>query len=137
MLRVSDLMAKDVETIHPEEDLDLAAMVMRMERLRHLPVVVDGQLLGLISDRDVLRAQVSSVAGLSQVEQRCANMRIRAGEVMTRALVTVSPKASAVEAAELLREHRISCLPVVEEGKLVGIITATDFLGLVVDLLLQ
>ncbi len=137
MMRVRELMSTEVEVLDPDDDLDLAAMLMRLDRLRHLPVVRDGEVLGVVSDRDLLRAQVSDQRGLTVQEVRRANMAVRARDVMSTKLHTVGPETSALEAAELLREHRIGCLPVIDNGRLVGIVTAQDFLALVVKLLLR
>lgn len=136
-MKVADIMTDHVETLDPDDDIDLASMIMRLDRLRHLPVVEDGRLVGIISDRDILRAQQSSLSGASKEEVRRFNMRIKAREVMTRKVETTSPEASALEAAEILRERGYSCLPVMRDGVVVGIVTPTDFLGLVVQLLLR
>lgn len=136
MLKVRDLMSADVETLAPTDDIDLASMLMRLDRLRHLPVVEDGQLLGIISDRDVLKAQRSVFADEDKDARRRFDMGIKAKDVMTKQVDTIGPEASALEAAEILRERGYGCLPVIEDGQLIGIVTPTDFLGLVVELLL-
>ncbi|MBK8014391.1 MAG: CBS domain-containing protein [Deltaproteobacteria bacterium] len=127
-LRVRDLMTSRVESLAPEEDLDLADMIMRLEKFRHLPVVVDGRLVGILSQRDVLAAQASTLKTRSREEQRLSNLHIRVEDAMTRNPVTIRSDATALECAEILREQRIGCLPVVDDEKVVGIITETDFL---------
>lgn len=136
MLKVRDVMSVNVETLNPDDDLDLASMLMRLDRLHHLPVVEGDQLLGIISDRDVLSAQRSRFLETNKDESRRFNMGIKAKEAMTSQVDTISPEASAVEAAQMLREKGYGCLPVVDDGRVVGIVTPTDFLGLVVELLL-
>lgn len=136
MLKVRDVMSVNVETLNPDDDLDLASMLMRLDRLHHLPVMEGDQLVGIISDRDVLSAQRSSFAGCDKDETRRFNMGIKARDAMTSKVDTISPEASVVEAAQMLRERGYGCLPVVEDGRVVGIVTPTDFLGLVVELLL-
>jgi CBS domain-containing membrane protein len=136
-MKVADIMTDHVETLDPDDDIDLASMIMRLDRLRHLPVVEDGRLVGLISDRDILRAQQSTLAGATKEEVRRFNMRIKARDVMTQKVETTTPEASALEAAEILRERGYGCLPVMRDGMVVGIVTPTDFLGLVVQLLLR
>ena len=136
MMKVRDLMSTGVETLAPEDDIDLASMLMRLDRLRHLPVVEDDRLVGLISDRDVLRAQQSVFAEEDPEARRRFAMAIRADKIMTRDVDTIGPEASALEAAQVLREKGYGCLPVVEDGQVIGIVTPTDFLGLVVELLL-
>ena len=136
-MKVADIMTDHVETLDPEDDIDLASMIMRLDRLRHLPVVEDGRLVGIISDRDILRAQQSSLSGASKEEARRFNMRIKAKDVMTRKVETTTPETSVLEAAEVLRERGYGCLPVMADGVVIGIVTPTDFLGLVVQLLLR
>lgn len=136
-MKVADIMTDHVETLDPDDDIDLASMIMRLDRLRHLPVVEDGRLVGIISDRDILRAQQSTLAGATKEEVRRFNMRIKARDVMTQKVETTTPEASALEAAEILRERGYGCLPVMRDGMVVGIVTPTDFLGLVVQLLLR
>lgn len=136
MLRVRDLMSSEVETLEPNDDIDLASMLMRLDRLRHLPVVDEDGIVGIVSDRDVLRAQQSVLGDGDHDARRRFAMSIKAGDVMTPNVDTISPDASALEAAQVLREKGYGCLPVVDDGKLVGIVTPTDFLGLVVEMLL-
>lgn len=136
MLKAKDLMTTPVETLAPHDDIDLASMLMRLDRLHHLPVVDEGRLVGLISDRDILRAERSTMVGATKDEARRFNMKIRASEVMTDAVQTIAPDTSAVEAAQIMRERGFGCLPVVDDGEVVGIVTPRDYLGLVVELLL-
>jgi len=136
-MKVADIMTDHVETLDPDDDIDLASMIMRLDRLRHLPVVQDGRLLGIISDRDILKAQQSSLSGASKEEARRFNMRIKARDIMTKKVETVAPESSALEAAEILRERGYGCLPVMKDGVVIGIVTPTDFLNLVVQLLLR
>ena len=137
MLKVRDLMTPYVETLNPDDDIDLASMLMRLDRFRHLPVVSDGQLVGIVSDRDIMRAEQSSLSETTIEANRRFNMKVKAQDVMTVQVDTIEPDATVLKAAEILREKGYSCLPVLEEDRLVGIITPTDFLGLVVKLLLE
>lgn len=132
MLKVRELMTHPVETLEPGEDLDLADMIMRLERFRHLPVVNDGRVVGLLSQRDILAAQASNLKVTSREQQRLNNLHIRVEDVMTKNVMVTTPDAPALKAAELMREHHIGCLPVVEDGLLVGIITESDFLTYVI-----
>jgi acetoin utilization protein AcuB len=97
---------------------------MRDHRFRHLPVVEDGQLLGILSDRDLRPVLLSPTLA-----------RARVGELMSEDLTTVGPDALVEEAASLLVVKKIGCLPVVADGRLVGIVTETDLLGVLVELL--
>jgi CBS domain-containing protein len=134
-LEVQSLMSRRVETLSPEEDLDLADMIMRLEKFRHLPVAVEGRIVGILSERDLLRAQASSLKALSRKEQRAENLQIKVREAMTRNVVTVAPHTTALEAAQIMRERRIGCLPVVDENGVVGIITESDLLDHVIHVL--
>ncbi|MFW5921066.1 MAG: CBS domain-containing protein [Polyangiales bacterium] len=126
-LAVRDLMATDIVTLEEDEDLDLAEQLMQLARIRHLPVVRDGDLVGLVTNRDLLRAQASHLAEPSAEQKKAMNLWVKAGWIMTRDVQTVEPDAPLLEAAHMLRNHKYGCLPVVEGGKLVGILTEDDF----------
>lgn len=134
-LKVRDLMSRDVVTLQENDHLELAGNLMALARVRHLPVTSDGRLVGLVTHRDLLRAQVSALAGLSSDETREVERSVPVRAIMTRSVSTVSPDVPAVEAAAVLRDHQFGCLPVTEDGQLVGIITEADFLDLVIGAL--
>ena len=118
---VRDCMTCDPVTVRPESDPMVANMVLEFRGFRHLPVVdADGRLVGIM-DRDDLELFLSE-AGAPGIMQR----QHRVEQVMTPEVVTVPPDCPLEEAASLMVEHKIGCLPVVEEGQLVGIITETD-----------
>ncbi len=136
-MKVKDVMAKDPFTIDPEAPLGTAIDVMRTRALRHLPVVDDaGQLIGIITDRDLRHAAFAPAVAeyLSASAQRLTrqigatveNLRVR--DVMTWVVVTTHPNASLAHAALVMSERRVGSLPVVENGKLVGLLTERDVL---------
>jgi CBS domain-containing protein len=125
--RVRDVMTRDPVTLQVDEDLDLADMLMRLARIRHLPVLDQGRLVGLVSARDLLRAQAGEDA--SAEEQQDMRRWVKAGWIMTRGIQEVEPDMPLLEAAQLMLEHKYGCLPVVEGGKLVGILTESDFVA--------
>lgn len=130
---VRDLMTRDVVTLDAEESLLLADDVMRLGRIRHLPVVSGGAnvLVGLVTHRDMLRASVSSLAGLSRNEEASIKRAVPVREVMMMKVTTIGPDVPAIEAATLMLERKLGCLPVVDEGgRLVGILTEADFVEL-------
>lgn len=131
-LKVSDLMTTDLITLDKDENLDVAEDAMRTAKIHHLPVVEGGCVVGMVAQSDILRAQVSVLADLSVTQDRAIKQRIRAEDVMCRGLRTVGPDTPALEAAQILASHDYSCLPIVEDGKLVGIVTERDFLKLVI-----
>jgi CBS domain-containing protein len=118
---VEQFMAVDLYTVRPEDILDLAANLMHWRHVRHVPVEDDaGHLIGLVSHRDLLE-----LFALGKIHGQ-AELIIR--DVMKTDLITVRPETPTLEALELMRERKIGCLPVVKDEKLVGIITAHDFL---------
>ena len=95
----------------------------------------DGKLAGLVTHRDLLRVQTSSLAELSTSEDKQLKRSVRAGEVMQREVQSISADAPALDAATIMRDQKIGCLPVVDGDALVGIITEADFLDLAIKLL--
>ena len=125
---VADVMSTDVETVNADEDLVLAEELMRRNRFRHLPVVRAGKLVGLMTHRDLLRAQAKLLTqlGLAADEDRALSLAV--GDMMTKDVRTVAPDTPARDAAALLLDHKVGCFPVVRDEKLVGIVTEADFL---------
>ncbi|MCA9538433.1 MAG: CBS domain-containing protein, partial [Myxococcales bacterium] len=123
---VGQIMTTDLFTVRPGDIVDLAASVMEWSRIRHVPVEDDdGHLMGLISHRSLLRmiarGQVHDMTDVSSI--------------MVTDIVTVSPDTLTVDAIRLMREKQVSCLPVVEERRLVGIITERDLINVSARLL--
>lgn len=127
-VRVRQLMTEDVLTLGVDTNLDVADLAMKGNRIRHVPIVDGTELVGLITHRDLLRASASSYLKLSEEVQAKARRGIPVREVMQTELFTTTPDTPAIEAAALLRKEQIGCLPVLENGKLVGIITEADFI---------
>jgi CBS domain-containing membrane protein len=125
---VRDLMQREVTTLKASESLGLAEDIMRLGRIRHLPVVSAGVLVGVVSQRDLYRAAMSSMLQLRRSAERewLACIPVRA--VMSMDVVTVAPDDTIHTAVELMLRHRIGCVPVVEHGKLVGLVSETDCL---------
>jgi CBS domain-containing membrane protein len=127
---VKHIMSAPVISLFGEQTLPLAEDIMSFKHLRHLPVVDDDRrLLGLVSHRDLLRAQISTLSGLTQAERRARQADVRIAQIMTRDVWTVEPSTLASVAGQTLLDHRFGCLPVVDaQHRLVGIITERDFL---------
>jgi len=120
---VGQFMSTDLFTVRPDDLVDLVASVMDWRHIRHVPVEDErGRLVGLITHRDLLR-MVSRGAPGGGGEPAAVR------EIMKTDPVTVGPTAPTLEALALMRERRVGCLPVVEDGLLVGIVTAYDFLA--------
>jgi CBS-domain-containing membrane protein len=127
-LLVRDLMTQPAITVGPTNPLRDVIQLMEAKAIRHVAVVEgSGRLLGLISHRDVLRSQEGSLSGSPSNEQAHMNRWIEARWVMTKEVRTVYPQTPALEAALTLRSHGYGCVPVVEEGRLVGMLTDSDF----------
>jgi acetoin utilization protein AcuB len=132
---VQDVMQPNVVTVTPGTTLPEALMLTRQRRLRHLPVLDEGKLVGIVSDRDLKRASPSPATRLASGEITYWLARVTMAEIMTRAVVTIAPMFPVEEAARLMVTEKISALPVTEAGRLVGIITETDVLEVFVKAL--
>ncbi len=127
-LLVRDLMTQPAKTVGPTSPLGEVIQMMDANNIRHVAVVDDSQrLLGLISHRDVLRSQEGSLSGALSTEQAHMNRWIESRWVMTKEVRSVYPDTPALEAALILRSHAYDCVPVVQEGKLQGMLTDSDF----------
>ena len=128
--RVSELMRSEIVTLGASDRLDLADDVMRLGRVRHIPVLDDGRVVGIVTHRDLLAASLSKALAFDPKQRRTFLHSVDVGEVMTRDVVTVAADATLGEAAALLLGRRIGCLPVVKpDGTLVGLLTETDLLS--------
>ncbi len=134
-LMVKDIMSTDLVTLEEDEDLDLADSAMKYGRIRHLPVVRGKRLVGLITHRDLLRAQVSSLADLSPEENSEVNVGIKAHDVMQENVTAIGPATPILEAARIIKNNKYGCLPVVDDKNLVGIVTEADFISLIIRVL--
>jgi CBS domain-containing membrane protein len=133
MDRVGDLMSREVATLNRNDELSLADEVMRLGRIRHLPVIDEdtGQLVGIVSQRDLFRGALIKVLGYGEVAARRVMKTIPVKEVMTHDPVTTGSDTPLREAAQTMLTGKIGCLPVVDAGKLVGILTEADFVSMV------
>ena len=119
---VGKRMSKDPVTVTSQDSLVTAQNKMRMGNVRRLPVVEDGQLLGFVTDRDIREHK----GFLEQTKVNAA---------MTEKLMTVTPEITLEEAAKLLLKHKVGGLPVLEQGKLAGIITTSDIVQAFLDVM--
>jgi len=130
-MQVRDAMTTDVATIHRNESLLVADDVMRLGRIRHLPVVDDdGALAGIVSQRDLFHSGLLRALGYGQHAKQQALQLLELKEAMKTEVVTIEPGAPLVEAAKLMLARKIGCLVVVEGSKIVGILTESDFVKL-------
>jgi acetoin utilization protein AcuB len=131
MLRVRDAMTRDVITVEPEASAAQAWGLCRERNIRHLPVVEGGKLVGIVSDRDL--RDLSPPRDTPDQENTLGWVRIR--DVMSAEVVTAHPLDTIEHAARVIYEHRFNCLPVVADGGLVGIITSSDLVRTLVELI--
>ena len=121
-------MTADPTTLGPDDTLVQAVLAVRSLSIRHIPIVQDGVLVGLITDRDLGRASPSILGRTSQEEYNLVFQQNNISRVMVKNPTTVSPDTLLGDAVVILQENKWGCVPVVEDGKLVGILTLTDVL---------
>ena len=129
---VSDVMQAAVLTITPKTSLPEAIRLVQHRGIRHLPVVEDDRLVGIVSDRDLKRAMASSATSLERHELQYLLDTVTVDEIMTRAVITIGRMFPIEEAARIMVKEKVSALPVTEQGRLIGIVTETDVLELFV-----
>ena len=130
---VKDWMTRNIVAITPDTALPEAHRLMTDQRIRRLPVVQDGLLVGIVTLGDVRGAEPSGATSLSVWEVNYLSSKVKIKEIMTRNLITISPYATIGQAAETMLEYKVSGLPVVDyERGLVGIITESDIFRMVV-----
>lgn len=124
---VKDRMTRNPLTIEVDESLSGAHQYMEQQKVRHLPVMdKSGKMVGLVTEDDLLKAEPSEATLLSVWEIHSLLTKVKVKDVMVREVVTTTEDTPIEEAAHLLLEHKIGCLPVLREGRLVGIITESD-----------
>jgi CBS domain-containing membrane protein len=135
MMRVQDYMTPKVFTLRADKKMIAVQEIMSWARIRHIPVVdAQNRVVGMISHRDLLHAALSSMAVVAPVERSRHLGVIRIGDVMKAPVQTIGPEAPVQQAAQLMRDGKIGCLPVIVDEKLAGIISEYDLLGIVAGL---
>jgi CBS domain-containing protein len=129
--RVAQYMTTDIFTVQADDAVDRVANLMGWERIRHVPVEdQDHRLIGLVSYRSVLRNYTSGKLG-------SAASSMAVSGIMKTDVITVTPQTPTLEAIATMRRYRIGCLPVAQDGKLVGMLTEENFLDIAAELLEQ
>jgi CBS domain-containing protein len=123
---VRDWMTANPITVEPKTTLPEAHKIMKDRRIRRLPVIDRGHLVGIVTLGDVREAEPSDATTLSIFELHYLLAKLTIGEIMTREPLTISAHATIREAAKMMLQHKIGGLPAMEDGKLVGIITESD-----------
>jgi acetoin utilization protein AcuB len=130
MLLVRDLMTRDLMTLEPEASVAEALQLLREREIRHIPILEDGELVGIVSDRDL--SEGSPAPDDPSHEETVKNLRV--GDFMSRDVVTAHPQDPTGYAAKEMYERKLDALPVMEDQKLLGIVTSTDVMRALVML---
>jgi CBS domain-containing membrane protein len=127
----ADIMSRDLVTLQETQNLRFLPEVMKLFRFRHMPVVDGDRLVGLVTERDVLRVSASSLLPTAREQTDFLARSFVVRDMMTREVTSVHPETPLAEVARLMRREKLGCMPVVEgENTLVGIITEADFVML-------
>jgi len=132
MAQLSEIMNRDLITVDKQASLRRARRILDQHRIRHLLVVDDKRLVGIVTDRDLRQAAPSSKSPLTINERQEFMDELKVLEVMSRKLITASPTTTIREAAKVMVSEKIGCLPVVDGNQLVGIVTQADLLEMLV-----
>jgi CBS domain-containing protein len=126
---VSEIMQRHVAIAAPDERLDLVDDIMRLGRVRHMPVVERERLVGMLSSHDVLAASLAKVFDVEETHRRTFLRAVDVREVMVKPVTTLPPEATLREAAELIVTRKIGCVAVVgPDERLLGLVTTTDLI---------
>lgn len=127
--RVSNIMQTQFVSVGPNERVDFADQLFKLGRFRHLPVLSTGQLVGIVSSRDLMKAALTEVLDFEPGQRRVFFKAIEISEVMTRRVVSARADTPLPEATARMVKQKIGCLPVVDaDGVMIGLITETDLL---------
>jgi acetoin utilization protein AcuB len=134
MMKISEIMTTDVITAGMDDTLGSIKAIFESHHIHHVPIIEADHLVGIVSDRDVLR-DVSPYLNTRGEDNRALNtLKKRAHQIMTRDVVTISPADTIEEAAETMLKHRFSCIPIQAlSGEIVGMVTKTDILRCLVE----
>ena len=132
MVQLSEIMNRDLVTVDKQASLRRARRILDQHRIRHLLVVDEKRLVGIVTDRDLRQAAPSSKSPLTISERQEFMDELKVLEVMSRKLITASSTTTIREAAKVMVSEKIGCLPVVDGNQLVGIVTQTDLLEMLV-----
>lgn len=136
MLTVAEIMTREPYTLSPDDNLATARQMLAEHHIRHIPIIsADGNLIGMVSQRDVLAAGDTNV--LNEAGEGSRDSYVALSSIMTAPVQTADESSSLRGAAMHLLKHKLGCLPVLRSGKLIGIITDSDFVAIAVNLMEQ
>lgn len=127
-------MSREVHTVKRNDKLAIADALMKQERVRHLPVLdEDGEVCAVVSQRDLFRGALLRALGYGSRAEDLMLKQMAVKEAMSTEIQTTAPDTPVADAARLMIQRKIGCLPVIENGKLVGIVTETDFVRMIAE----
>ena len=132
---VGERMSRPVISVSPEEPINEVLAMFRAEHIRRAPVMKEGKLIGIISERDLLNASPSSATTLSVWEMNYLISKVRVKDVMAKKVITVDKDTPIEEAARIMADKKIGGMPVTSSEKVVGIITETDLFKVFLELM--
>ena len=132
---VGERMSRPVISVSPEAPINEVLAMFRNERIRRAPVMKEGKLVGIVSERDLLNASPSSATTLSVWELNYLISKVKVKDVMTKKVITVDKDTPIEEAARIMADKKIGGLPVLSSGKVVGVITETDLFKILLELM--
>jgi acetoin utilization protein AcuB len=136
-MKVKDRMTVDVKTVGPDTSITEAFRIMKENNIRRLPVIKDQELIGIVTLSDLNQASPSAATSLSIHELNYILAKTKIKDILPRnqQVITIKSNNYIETAAKIMRQHRISGLPVIDEGQLVGIVTETDIFDALIDIL--
>jgi len=134
-MRVGDCMTASPQFLAPSASMREAVTLLQRHHIRHIPIVEGNALVGIVTDRDVRRASPSLLSGINQSDYDEVLDATQLSRIMTRQPLTVSPDNEVVDAVRVLVEKKVGGLPVVKDGRLVGMFTSSDALRVLLHVL--
>ena len=132
---VGERMSRPVISVSPDAPVNEVLAMFHKEHIRRAPVMKDGKLVGIVSERDLLNASPSPVTTLSIWEMNYLISKVTVSQVMSRKVITVDQNTPIEEAARIMADKKIGGVPVLSDGKVVGIITETDLFKILLELM--
>ncbi len=132
---VGERMSHPIISVTPDIPITTALNIMRQENVRRTPVIKDGELIGIVSDRDLLNASPSPATSLSIWEMNYLISKITVGDVMSKDVLTITTDTPIEHAARIMADNKIGGMPVLKDGKVVGVITETDLFKIFLEIM--
>ena len=125
---VREIMMGSPVCLKPEDTLDLANDIISLGRIRHIPIIDHGRLVGILSERDLIGATATHIFGLKQKNKSALLKSFAIKDVMKKRVISVGPDTEIRDAASIMQKKKIGCVPVLTDGAVIGLVTTTDIL---------